>query len=55
LPVTARRWAFVGLGVAVVAAAFIIFLGAGWRLPGRSLVFTSRGRPAVNMPLALII
>ena len=55
LPVTARRWAFVGLGVAVIAAVFIICLGAGLHLPGGSLAFTSRGRPTVNIPLALII
>ncbi len=55
LPVAARRWAFVGLGVAVVAAAFIVCLGAGWHLPGGSLAFASRGRPTKSIPLALIV
>ncbi len=55
LPPAARRWALLGLGIAVVSAGFIIVLGEGWRIPGGALLYTTRGEAGVRIPLALIV
>ncbi len=55
LPDSARRWAFVALAVAAVAAGFILALGLGWSVPGGRLDYAVRGEADVRVPLVLIV
>jgi len=55
LPVTARRWALVGLAVIVAAAVFIVAIGAGAHLPGGSVPVPGGHTAASQVPRLLIV